>query len=183
MINKLVKISLVATSLAPILLTLWFIEISNSWQESVSIYSNLKMHCFVGKWYLLAAALATILCWLLIALSQKKLERVPVKILSIKTVDNEIVGFLLVYMLPLIYQPTPNFSISIFIFVSLLFFIVIYNSNLYHFNPILSVLGYHFYEVSIDGGITYVLITKKTITNCKTIDTTVQLTDYMIMEI
>lgn len=174
---------MVSTSLAPVFLTLWFIEISNSWDKSLSILTNIKLHYSSGVWYFLAAILLTALCWGIIVLSKKQLEKIPVKILSVKTVDNEIVGFVLVYLFPLVNQTTANVNISVLIFVSILFFIVIYISNLYHFNPLLSFIGYHFYEVTIDGGITYVLITKKKITSCKSIKHAIQLTDYMIMEI
>ncbi|MDO5163087.1 hypothetical protein PSM73_13975 [Legionella pneumophila] len=183
MINKLTKVMMVATSLAPILLTLWFISINSVWDNNLTFWLNIKMHYSSGIIYLISAISLMFMCWGLITIFQKKLEKIPVKILSAKTVDNEIVGFVLLYLFPLVNQPITNVNVSVLIFVSILFFIVIYVSNLYHFNPLLSFVGFHFYEVCIEGGITYDLITKKNITSCKNITRAVQLTDYMIMEI
>lgn len=71
---------------------------------------------------------------------------------------------------------------AITIFVGMLIFIVIFNSHTYHFNPLLGIIGYHFYEVKTSGGITYVLMTRKQITGCKDIKRIVQVTEYIVME-
>jgi len=170
MLNKVAKLALVATSLAPIFLTLWFVEFSKAWEWQA------------GLKYLFAAALLSLLCAGLVWLSGKKLEKLPVKIKAIKTVDKEIVGFLLVYLLPLINQTNNTISVPVLAFISVIFFFIVQNSHAYHFNPMLGFFGYHFYEVTIDGEITYVLITRKNITDCKSITHVVQLTEYMILE-
>ena len=170
MLNKAAKLTLVATSLAPICLTLWFVEFSKAWDWRA------------GWNYLLVAALLSLLCAGLILLSGKNLEKLPVKIKAVKTVDKEIVGFLLVYLLPLINQTVNNISVPVLVFISLIFFLIVQNSHAYHFNPLLGFFGYHFYEVIIEGDITYVLITKKNIADCKSITQVVQLTEYMILE-
>ena len=93
MLNKAAtKLALVATSLAPICLTLWFVEFSQAWDWKA------------GWAYLLTAALLTLICGGLVWLAGNNLEKLPVKIKAVKTVDKEIVGFLLVYLLPLINQ-------------------------------------------------------------------------------
>ena len=173
MLNKFAKLSLVATSMAPIFLTLWFVEFSKSWDWKY------------GGWYLLAALLLSLLCHGIIRLSvsEKRLESLPIEIKAVKTVDKEIVGFLLVYLLPLINQSQSTISVPVLLFVAIVFFIIIYNSHSYHFNPLLGFFGYHFYEVTIEGSITYVLITKRNITHCKSISQVVQLTEYMILEV
>ncbi|HFK8637644.1 TPA: hypothetical protein ACG2MG_000675, partial [Legionella pneumophila] len=93
MINKLTKVMMVATSLAPILLTLWFISINSVWDNNLTFWLNIKMHYSSGIIYLISAISLMFMCWGLITIFQKKLEKIPVKILSAKTVDNEIVGF------------------------------------------------------------------------------------------
>ncbi|MCV6613162.1 MAG: hypothetical protein OIF55_20605 [Amphritea sp.] len=172
MLNKFAKLSLVATSLAPIFLTLWFVELSKTWQWQQ------------GWPYLLAAAALALLCFGLIRLSvaPQGLEPLPVKIKAVKTVDKEIVGFLLVYLLPLINQSQTTISVPVLIFVAVVFFFIVYNSHAYHFNPLLGLFGYHFYEVTIEGDITYVLITRQDITHCKSVTQVVQLTEYMILD-
>lgn len=184
MLNRLAKLALVSTALAPICLTLWFVEISSAWQRGVPWAENLAAHWLVGSGYLLAALVLSGLCFGLVWLSASRhgLERLPVKIKSVKTVDKEIVGFLLVYLLPLINQSQSTISVPVLVFVAVIFFFIVYNSHAYHFNPLLGFFGYHFYEVTIEGDITYVLITRQNITDCKAVSQVVQLTEYMILD-
>lgn len=170
MLNKAAKLALVSTSLSPICLTLWFVEFSKNWDWRQ------------GWPYLLAAFVLSCLCFGLVWLSARELESLPVKIKAVKTVDKEIVGFLLVYLLPLINQSQHTVSVPVLVFIAVIFFFIVYNSHAYHFNPVLGVFGYHFYEVTIEGDITYVLITRQNITNCKNVSMVVQLTEYMILD-
>jgi hypothetical protein len=183
-LNRLAKLALVSTALAPICLTLWFVEMSSAWQGDVSWAENLAAYWLTGSGYLLAALVMSGLCFGLVWLSASRhgLERLPVKIKSVKTVDKEIVGFLLVYLLPLINQSQSTISVPVLVFVAVLFFFIIYNSHAYHFNPLLGFFGYHFFEVTIEGDITYVLITRQNITDCKAVSHVVQLTEYMILD-
>jgi hypothetical protein len=105
-----------------------------------------------------------------------------VEISSVKTADREIGGFILVYLLPLINESTLKIDCTILIFVMCLFFIVVLKSNAYHFNPLLGFLGYHFYEITVVGEVSYVLISKKTVRNCKNIKEVVHISEYMILE-
>ncbi len=184
MLNKAAKLALVATSLAPIFLTLWFVELSSAWETALPWSQNLVSHWKAGSAYLLAALVLSGLCFGLVWLSASRhgLERLPVKIKAVKTVDKEIVGFLLVYLLPLINQSQSNISLPVLVFVAVIFFFIVYNSHAYHFNPLLGFFGYHFFEVTIEGDITYVLITRQNITDCKNVSQVVQLTEYMILD-
>ena len=98
MLNKAAKLALVSTALAPIFLTLWFVEISTAWETTLPWQHNLAAHWQAGSAYLLAALMLSGLCFGLVWLSASRhgLERLPVKIKAVKTVDKEIVGFLLV---------------------------------------------------------------------------------------
>ncbi len=184
MLNKVAKLSLVSTSLAPICLTLWFVELSSVWVAKDTILSNITNHWASGLAYLLTALFLSGLCWGVITLSKSKygLEKLPVKIIAVKTVDKEIVGFLLVYLLPLINQTNNTISFPVLVFIAVIFFFIVLNSHAYHFNPLLGLFGYHFYEVTIEGNITYVLITRQNIADCTSISHVVQLTEYMILE-
>jgi len=182
MLNKISKFALVGTSLAPICITLWFVTICNNWSKTQSFTENLKDNWHQGWGYFLTAILMTVVCFLLIWLAGQKLEKLPIQIKAVKTVDKEIVGFLLVYLLPLLNQSTNTISIPVLVFIAIIFFIIIHNSHAYHFNPLLGFFGFHFYEVTIEGDITYVLITRQKISDCKSISKVVQLTEYMILE-
>lgn len=84
MLNRLAKLALVSTALAPICLTLWFVEISSAWQRDVPWSENLADHWLVGSSYLLGALVLSGLCFGLVWLSASRhgLERLPVKIKS-----------------------------------------------------------------------------------------------------
>lgn len=170
MLNKITKLFLVTTSIAPIFLTLWFIEFSKNWKWNEGLY------------YLFITLGLTILCYCLIKLSEQRLEKIPVKITSMKTADKEVVGFILVYLLPLINPSALNVNSLVLFFVAILVFAIVFTTNSYHFNPLIGFIGYHFYEVTIEGEITFVLITKKNITNCKNVKTVVQVSEYMMLE-
>ena len=132
--------------------------------------------------FLVIAAALTAICYCLLKLSKHRLEKLPVNITSIRTADNEMVGFVLVYLLPLINRASLNIDGIILAFVAIMFFLIVLTTNAYHFNPLVGFLGYHFYEVTIEGEITFVLLTRKNLTNCKAISSVVQLSEYMILE-
>ena len=44
MLNKAAKLALVSTTLAPIFLTLWFVEISTAWEAALPWQHNLAAH-------------------------------------------------------------------------------------------------------------------------------------------
>ena len=171
MLSKLTKVLLVSTSFSPVFLTLWFAEFSKAWE--------LKE----GWFYLAIAILLSILCFTIMKIARKKLESIPVKITAISTSDKETVGFIIVYLLPLINQTPVQVNLYLLFFILLIFFISLFTTNSYHFNPVLGMFGYHFYEVTIEGGITYVLVTKKNLTNTKKVNNVVQISEYMILEV
>ena len=54
MLNKAAKLTLVATSLAPICLALWFVEFSKAWDSQLNITQNLTANWHIGWAYLAA---------------------------------------------------------------------------------------------------------------------------------
>jgi len=181
-LNRAVKTLLVATSLAPILLTYWFIEVVNAYQKELGIVENVKLYWDTGIVFLVSTVLLVILCLVIIRLARTRSETLPISIEEIKTADNESLGFILVYLLPLASGISEGFSVPILVFVAVLFFFIVMTSNSYHFNPLLNFFGFHFYEVKVSGGINYILLSRKNITNSKSINHAHQLTEYMLLE-
>jgi hypothetical protein len=180
--NRFFKILLVSTSIAPILLTYWFIEQVNSWNTTLSLFENILCNWKEGIYYLLATVTLLLIFGLIIRFAKSRLEELPVIIEEIKTADNESVAFIIIYLLPLANGISDSFSFPILVFVAIIFFFIVMTSNAYHFNPLLNLIGYHFYEAKIQGGITYILLSKKNITNSKSINSVFHLTEYMILE-
>lgn len=180
--NKLIKIILVLTSLAPVMLTYWFVEQSNSYNISKTFIENCVTNYNVGNFYIITTIILVALFWLIIYLSKSKLEKLPIVIEEIKSADNESISFILVYLLPLASKIENSINIPVLIFISLLFFIIVFTSNSYHFNPLLNFIGYHFYEVKVEGGVTYVLLTRDSINNSKNIKSVSLISEYTILE-
>jgi len=167
MLKILPKLLLAATAFAPVILT----------------YSIVY---FFEEHYRFAFALfgvaAVLLASCLFVIWQSTLSMTPssVAIKSIKPADKEIVGFIIAYLLPL--ARGQGFS-ELHIFIALLvFFMVVMTSNAYHTNPLLSLMGYHFYEVVIEE-VGYILISRRNIHNIKAVQQVITLTDYMLYDV
>ena len=165
MFSKLIQLILVTTSISPVLFTLWFKEFSASgmWTSGLS-------------WLIIAILLLVVLKFI-IETAKRKLEIVPIYISEISNADKESLIFIFTYLIPLL-----EIDSKMIFFLLILFFIIIFTTNIYHFNPLLGLLGYHQYEVKLKEGTTFILITKKTLINVKQVKSVVQLTDYILLE-
>jgi len=161
------KLLLAATAFAPVLFT----------SALVSIFIDQKYWEGAG---LIALVLV---CWrvCVLVLQKAKLKLSPKRVLlkSVKPADKELVGFVLAYLLPLargsVFDPV---SLAIAMFV---FFVVVMTSNAYHTNPLMGLIGYHFYEVVLED-VGYVLVSRQTLHNKSSINQVVQITDYMLLD-
>lgn len=165
MFNRLLQITLVITSLSPVLLTFWFKDFSKNWNFTEGIY------------YLFLSAFLLILLSSVIFIAKKKLEIIPISISEISNADNESIIFIFTYLVPLL-----EIDIKMIIFLLILFLVILLTTNIYHFNPMLGLLGYHQYQVKLSNGTTFILITKKNLINTKQIKNVVQLTNYILLE-
>ncbi|MEW5929503.1 MAG: hypothetical protein AB1941_18770 [Gemmatimonadota bacterium] len=170
MLNFFAKFLLVATSFAPVLLT-----------YAVAIYSRDGATRIV---YILCAAtiLAVFMCMAVIYAAGKYLERQPFPVQSVKSADREIVSFVLSYLLPLIPATGTKVTVPVLVAAAIVLFVVIYTSNSYHFNPLLGLFGYRFYEVQTESGITFVLISRRQLRSSRSVSRVVELTDYMVLD-
>lgn len=180
--NKVIKLFLVLTSLAPVMLTYWFVEQSNSYNIEQTFIENCIANYKVGNFYIISTVVLVFVFWIILYLSKNSLEKLPIVIEEIKSADNESISFILVYLLPLASKIENSINIPVLIFISFLFFIVVFTSNSYHFNPLLNFIGYHFYEVKVEGGVTYVLLTRESINNSKNIKSVSLISEYTILE-
>jgi len=180
MLRFLPKFFLVATAFAPVMLTSAYVawwkakDDKHDWSEALNI-------AWPTIWPLVTGALvALVVCVLVMFVAGRSLSRNSVTIKSIKPADKELIGFVLAYLLPLA-RGTPFESYPLFV-VLVVFFIVVMTSNAYHTNPLLGILGWHFYEVVIDE-VSYTLVSRKNIHNVRSIKEVVSLTDYMLMDV
>lgn len=165
MLSKFLELLMVFTSLSPVLLTLWFKEFSQNWD-----YKD-------GLIFLIVAVILWTISFIILRISRRMLQLLPVKIETISTADKEMISFIFAYLIPLL-----EISYPLLFFLLGLFVFIVLTTHCYHFNPVFGLFGYHYYEVSIEGGTTFVLMTKKTLMNTKQINSVIQLTDYILLE-
>jgi len=173
---------LVATSIAPIMFTYWFVEQIHHWDRQMCILESILKNWRIGIGYLIATFSLISLFLIILKLASTRLEELKVSIDEIKTADNETLSFIIVYLLPAANGTSQNISLPILIFIAIIFFFIVASTNAYHFNPLINMIGYHFYEVKITGGITYLLLSNKPMATGRSIKEVYQLTEYMILE-
>jgi hypothetical protein len=167
MLRFLPKLLLVATAFAPVMITFAIVF----WFEQAHALA-LGLLC--------GAALAVVACVTVIKTAASQLAKNPVVIKTIKPADKEIVGFVLAYLLPLA-RGSEFDGVPMFVVLGV-FFLVVMTSNAYHTNPLLGLIGYHFYEVTIED-VGYTLLSRRNLHNTKVIKMVVSLTDYMLLDV
>lgn len=170
MLSGLMKYILVATSMSPVLIIFYGVKVveDSCWKSGII--------------FLIIAVILLCACLLLLNLSKRKLEVLDINVTSVKNADHNIISFLLVYLLPVL-DIVKKDNVYVYGFILIVFFVIIINSNTYHFNPLLSLFGYKFYEISSDGNMSYILITKKAILNINDVKQVVHLSNYMVLAI
>lgn len=83
---------------------------------------------------------------------------------DVEPADQRVLEFLIAYLLPVFSSANlPNLAGSIILssYSLLIVLLIVANGNMFQFNPVLSMMGYHFYIVTSDRGIEYLLISKR----------------------
>ncbi len=150
MLNKFAKLLLVATSLSPVLGAV-----------AVNQYALDKPP---GEWlpWLVAGLLLVAICWLLLRYAAKNGQKHKFKIGQFENNDKEVLSFLLAYLLPFISSENMAFEGRWMTgaYILAIIFLVVAHSGALHFNPVMGLLGYHFYGVKNGDGVSQLLISK-----------------------
>ena len=131
---------------------------------------------------LVSCALLTYVALKVVKSAQRRLERLPVRITKAKCADKEVIGFFVAYVLPLVFRADSAPDIGAWGLIVAMLFFVLWSTHATQVNPVLGILGYHFFEVETEGGITYLLITKSRINNAMGVKNVVQIGEYGILE-
>ena len=170
MLNRFAKLMLTGTSLAPIALVYaWVLYTDGQTKFALGL---------VG----LAVALVSLMVALL-RYCRTHLERSTFKVTSIEAADREYITFILLYLSPLFTAQFGDLNWNVLVPTMIVFVLVISTGYGYHFNPLLGILGWHFYKVGTEEGVAYVLITKKELRTAKQCLTVGQLTEYIVIDI
>lgn len=150
MLNKLAKLLLVSTSLSPILGAVVVNQVSRgvAWTSW-------------GAW-LVVALLLVFICWAMLHYAATNIQKQPYIIQSFERSDQEILSFLLAYLLPFVSSENMAFTGEWLTgaYILGIIFLVVAHAGAFHFNPVMGLLGYHFYAVRNQDGVAHLLISK-----------------------
>lgn len=170
MLSSIAKLMLTSTAVAPVLLTYAWVAF-----QADEIHTML---------FLLGGCIFLVyLCVKLLGYTKNHLERVKFTITSVEAADRENVAFLLFYLLPLFTAQFDTLNWQIWIPAIIIFAVVVVTGYSYHFNPLLGLIGWHFYKVGTQEGVTYILITKKQLRSTIESMEVGQLTEYIVMDV
>lgn len=170
MLSGLARVLLTSTALAPVLITYAWVAYTD---EHV-----------IAAWGLVGLCLVLIvICLSLIRYAKRHLERLPFQATTVEAADRENIAFLVLYMLPLFTDDFATLNWEVWVPALAIFGVVVATGYSYHFNPLLGLLGWHFYKISTKEGVTYVLITKKHLRNATERISVGQLTEYIIIDL
>ncbi|MBU1425218.1 MAG: hypothetical protein KKH12_05745 [Gammaproteobacteria bacterium] len=150
MLNRFAKFLLVATSLSPILGAV-----------AVNQYSLGKPMAMWLPW-LVVALLLVFICWGLLHYSAKSAQKQTVRVAEFENNDKEVLSFLLAYLLPVLSSKDMAFDGQWMTgaYVIAVIFLVIVHAGIFHFNPVMGLLGYHFYGVKNSDGVAVLVISR-----------------------
>lgn len=150
MLNAVAKFLLVSTSLAPVL-------------GAVAV-NQLARHEPWTRWagWLIAAVLLVVLCWVMLRYAAKNAQKHQLHIKEFERNDQEVLAFLLAYLLPFVSAENMAFTGEWLTgaYILAIIFLVIAHAGAFHFNPVMGLLGYHFYAVKNGDGVSHLLISK-----------------------
>lgn len=169
--NRLGKLLLVATSLTPVL-------------GAYSANALSRKEYWEATWFAGIGAGLAFVCLLILHACHKHLPREPLKVKKVMVADKQTLTFLIVYLLPMLTKDVIEFGGDMFTatYVFGIIALAVYHSNAFTFNPLLSLCGYHFYEVESQGGMTYLLLTKQIIRSQENEFSVVCISDYVFWE-
>jgi hypothetical protein len=170
MLSSIAKVMLTSTAIAPVLVTYAWVAFQ---ADEVLTMLLLLEGCI----------LLLLACIRLLHYTKKNLERVKFSVTTVEAADRENMGFLLLYLLPLFTAQFESLNWQIWIPTIIVFAAVVATGYSYHFNPLLGLMGWHFYKVGTKEGVTYILITKKQLRNTINPIEVAQLTEYIVIDL
>lgn len=173
MLNRFAKFLLVATSLSPLLGAVAVSKIS---------HGEPALHWVP---WIITAVLLAFLCWAVLWYSARHVQQQSCYIKEFEQNDKEILAFLVTYLLPFLSSEKMGFvgDWMTGAYVLLIIFAVITHAGAFHFNPVMGLLGYHFYSVKNSEGCSYLLISKIELTKQNVEVQTVRLAHHIYLHI
>ncbi len=115
--------------------------------------------------------------------AKNKSERINFKFISAENIDIENLKIGLLCFIPLIDIGIVDINITIFIFFIFTIVIILACIPNFPYHPLFFLFRFHFYKVTNDEGISYVLVTKKLLKNTDKSLTVIELNKYTRLDI
>lgn len=113
----------------------------------------------------------------------QRMNTLRVDIVSVSRKDGEAMSYIVTYLLPFLDAASNTAEKGIGLAIFFLVLGVLYiNSNMIHINPMLNIFGYHIYDVELNNGDTYSLISKSNVRRGKSLST-VKVSNDVLLEI
>jgi RsiW-degrading membrane proteinase PrsW (M82 family) len=93
-----------------------------------------------------------VVCLGILAVARRGLQVEPVGIKKATRLDKEALAFLVTYALPLIAQGDDRTNLAALVVFVAVVGLVLVQLQILHVNPLLGILGYHFYEIERADG-------------------------------
>lgn len=150
MLNRFAKFLLVLSSLSPML--------------SAVAVNQLALGKPFAEWspWVVSALLLVFICWGLLYYVAGNAQKHKLKIEQFEDNDKEVLAFLLAYLLPLVSVKDTVAEIHWLTgaYVIVIILLVFTHARAFHFNPVMGLLGYHFYSLKNGEGISLLLISR-----------------------
>ena len=143
MLGRVFRMLFALTAIAPLSVSLAYVYAARE--------SNIRLAVIAA---LACIALGGIACWI-IGEAGKRLEKLPVTIKKARSADKEVIGFFVAYALPLVFRGEASIDFGAWIVAAAMLFFVLWTTHSLQVNPVLGLVGFHFYEVETADGITY----------------------------
>ena len=149
-LNRFAKLLLISTSLSPVL-------------GGVAV-NQASLSKPMSAWlpWLVAALLLVFVCWGLLRHAASAAQTHTLTIAQFEGNDKEVLAFLVAYLLPFVAAKDVlaevHWLTGAYVFALIL--LVFTNARAYHFNPVMGLLGYHFYSIKNSEGASVLLISR-----------------------
>ena len=170
MLSRIAKFALTITAIAPVLFTYFGVALL----KGDGVAATLLLGGFL---------ILSFICLWLLRYVKNNVESFSFQAVSVEIADGENVAFLMLYLFPLLTGRTVTLDWQIWLPTIFVFGTAVAVSYSYHFNPLLGLLGWHFYKASTEEGVTYVIISKKQFCNINQTIEVAQLTEYIVVDL
>ena len=170
MLSFFFKLMLTFSALAPVALV-YSVVAGFQGDYTLAVYAGLVCILTVG------------LCAAVIQVGSKHVNRFSFAAKEIEAADGENIGFMLLYLLPLFTDQVANLHFEVWLPALLVLGLLMGNGYAHHFNPLLGLVGWHFYKVTSEEGVTFILISQKRIASARGPVQVGQLTDNILFDL